>query len=173
MRNTRLVLVIAVAVCAVIIAVLLLRRDDRGIRHPTSGAGGTSNVVQAASTALNHTADVSESEVPPCLPRQESDSGLVRLEPGRPKPAHITRAQGEGARARITFLVVDDRGRPVPDATVAGGFYNHGRGDHSFSRQTRSDGTVGAGGTGLCGGSPVTPRSGVTGVTGTARPTFQ
>ena len=144
MRNTRLVLVIAVAVCAVIIAVLLLRRDDRGIRHPTSGAGGTSNVVQAASTALNHTADVSESEVPPCLPR-----------------------------ARITFLVVDDRGRPVPDATVAGGFYNHGRGDHSFSRQTRSDGTVGAGGTGLCGGSPVTPRSGVTGVTGTARPTFQ
>jgi hypothetical protein len=38
--------------------------------------------------------------------------------------------------------VVADGGRRFPDAPAAGGFYNHGRGDHSFSRQTRSDGTV-------------------------------
>ena len=73
---------------------------------------------------------------------QETNGGLARLPPGNPKPAHILKAQREGALARITFLVVDDEGRPVPDATIAGGFYNHGRGSHGFSRQTGADGTV-------------------------------
>jgi hypothetical protein len=58
------------------------------------------------------------------------------------RPAHILEAERNGALAKITFVVVDDEGRRVPDAMVTGGFFNYGRGKHDFSRKTDADGAV-------------------------------
>ncbi len=58
------------------------------------------------------------------------------------RPAHILEAERNGAMAKVTFVVVDDEGRRVRDATVMGGFFNYGLGNHDFSRKTDADGSV-------------------------------
>jgi len=145
MKKARLVFI--VAVCVVII-VAILRLEGRRNQRNASDVGVGTNVVRTATPVRRSGEGSPETEVAlekssaALSPMRETDSVLVRLEPGHPKPAHIVKAQKDGAQAKITFLVVDDKGRPVPDATVAGGFYNHERDGHGFSSQTQNDGTV-------------------------------
>ncbi len=145
MKKARLVFI--VAVCVVII-VAVLRLEGRRNQKSASDVGVGTNVVRTATPVWRSGEGSPETEVAlekssaALSPMRETDSVLVRLEPGHPKPAHIVKAQKDGAQAKITFLVVDDKGRPVPDATVAGGFYNHERDGHGFSSQTQNDGTV-------------------------------
>ena len=73
---------------------------------------------------------------------QDTTNGLVRLPIGHMRPKHILKAEKDGISAKITFVVVDDEGQSVPDATVAGGFFNHRRGKHGFSQKTDHKGTV-------------------------------
>jgi hypothetical protein len=145
MKKVRLVFI--VAVCVVVI-VAILRLEDRKNQRGASDVGVGTNVIRTATPVQRSGEGSPKTEVAlekssvALSPMRGTDSVLVRLEPGHPKPAHIVKAQKDGAQAKITFLVVDDKGRPVPDATVAGGFYNHERDGHGFSRKTQNDGTV-------------------------------
>jgi len=134
-------LVFIVAVCVVVI-VAILRLEGRRNQRNASDVGVGTNVVRTATPVRRSGEGSPETEVVLEKSSAALSPVLVRLEPGHPKPAHIVKAQKDGAQAKITFLVVDDKGRPVPDATVAGGFYNHERDGHGFSSQTQNDGTV-------------------------------
>jgi hypothetical protein len=74
----------------------------------------------------------------------EIDHGLqtVDLTKGDRYSAAVTRARNKGALGAVTFSVVDDRGQPVPGATVKAAFWNHGKEGHDFEKTTDENGLV-------------------------------
>lgn len=54
----------------------------------------------------------------------------------------VMRAQQDGALGAITLKVVDQDGHPVSNATVRGGFYNHGKNGYGFNKSVDANGLV-------------------------------
>ena len=74
----------------------------------------------------------------------EIDHGLqaVDLTKGDRYSAAVDKACDKGAQGAVTFSVVDDRGQPVPGATVKAAFSNHRMAGHDFEKTTDENGLV-------------------------------
>jgi hypothetical protein len=74
----------------------------------------------------------------------EIDHGLqaVDLTKGDRYSAAVDKACDKGAQGAVTFSVVDDRGQPVPGATVKAAFSNRRQAGHDFEKTTDENGLV-------------------------------
>ena len=74
----------------------------------------------------------------------EIDHGLqaVDLTKGDKYSAAVDKACDKGAMGAVSFLVVDDRGQPVPGATVKASFSNRRQAGHDFEKTTDENGLV-------------------------------
>jgi len=65
-----------------------------------------------------------------------------QLEKDEKIPVGVKQALQRGAKAKVTFRVVDSTGKPVEGATVFGGFYNHGKRGYGFKALTDINGLL-------------------------------
>lgn len=133
--------------------------DDRNLEN---------NDIQATSKVLEHVSRVVNTESPQaktptsshtaetvhkptisrragdCVSVVEIDHGLKKVDllSGEKHSDAVMDARKNGALVAVTFKVVDNRGQVVPDATIRGAFWNHGKKGFSFEKLTDANGLV-------------------------------
>jgi hypothetical protein len=156
--KAKIILSAGISIVVLVAVFLLVRQDDSEgqAEKPLPAHGGSPETAgHPAPVSPFPAATPMETNQAVCKPSSiemgeggtpvvEIDHGLRKIDwqTGEKYPPAIIEAQEKGAVGSVTFRVVDDIGQPVPEATVRGAFWNHGKKGYDFEKTTDGNGLV-------------------------------